>query len=79
MLGDVGANALGGVAGLALVSALSPDERLAAVIVLAAFHLLCERVSFSQLVARSRPLRALDKLGTNHLLPLPTSGGEGAP
>ena len=79
MLGDVGANVLGGVAGVALVSALSPGERVAAVVVLAAFHMLCERVSFSLLVARSRPLRALDGLGTAHLLPLPTSGGEGAP
>jgi UDP-N-acetylmuramyl pentapeptide phosphotransferase/UDP-N-acetylglucosamine-1-phosphate transferase len=71
MLGDVGANVLGGVAGLGLVVALSPWERVVAVALLAGFHLLCERVSFSQMVERSRTLGMLDRLGTSHLPPLP--------
>ena len=71
MLGDVGANVLGGAVGLGLAVALAPWQRLVAIVLLAAFHLACERVSFSELVQRSRVLAWLDRVGTGHLAPLP--------
>jgi len=69
MMGDVGANTLGAALGLALASSLAPAEHLAAIILLLAFHLLCERLSLTALIARSRPLSYLDRLGTTHLPP----------
>jgi len=72
MLGDVGANVLGGTAGIGLVIALSPWQRLVAALALLAFHVICERVSFSELVRNNRALAWLDALGTGHLPMLPT-------
>lgn len=76
MMGDVGSNTLGGVAGVALASALGPWGRLCAVVVLAALHVVCERVSLTEVFARNRLLRALDRLGAETLPPL-TDRGEG--
>jgi len=73
MMGDVGANVLGAAAGLALVLVLGPWDRLAAVLILVAVHLACERLSLSDLIARSRPLSFLDRLGTDHLPPFPAA------
>jgi hypothetical protein len=72
MLGDVGANTLGGVAGLMLAMALTPTPlgRLIAVLLLLAIHVYCERASLTDLIARHRVLRSLDQLGTQHLPPL---------
>lgn len=70
MLGDVGANTLGGIAGLALVIALPPHGRVALLVALAAIHGYCERASLTELMARHRVLRFLDQLGTRHLPPL---------
>jgi hypothetical protein len=67
MLGDVGANVLGGMAGVALVLSLSPPARLAAVLLLLAVHLLCERYSLTEIISQNRVLRWLDRLGTDHL------------
>lgn len=75
MMGDVGANALGGAAGVALAGALGPGWRAGAVAALAALHLLCERVSLTEVIARSGLLRALDRLGTEHLAPYPPAKG----
>lgn len=72
MLGDVGANVLGGTAGIGLVIALSPWQRLVAALALLAFHVICERVSFSELVRNNHALAWLDALGTGHLPMLPT-------
>ncbi len=72
MMGDVGANVLGAAAGLALALSLGPWERFAAVVVLAAVHVVCERVSLSDLIARSRLLSFLDRLGADHLASLPS-------
>jgi len=72
MLGDVGANVLGGAAGLGLVIALTPWQKLAALLLLVAFHILCERLSFSQAIEKNRLLLWFDRLGTAHLPPLPT-------
>jgi UDP-N-acetylmuramyl pentapeptide phosphotransferase/UDP-N-acetylglucosamine-1-phosphate transferase len=71
MMGDVGANVLGAAAGLALVASLAPTARVAAVLVLLAIHLLCERVSLTDLMARHAGLRFIDQIGTTHLAPLP--------
>jgi len=70
MLGDVGANTLGGLAGLALVVFLPPVGRVVALSALIAIHLYCERASLTDLIARYRLLRFLDQLGTRHLPPL---------
>ncbi len=76
MMGDVGANVLGGAGGLALAILLGSWQRLAAVIVLLAVHVACERVSISEVVDRSRFLSFLDRLGARHLPPLrPDVGG----
>jgi UDP-N-acetylmuramyl pentapeptide phosphotransferase/UDP-N-acetylglucosamine-1-phosphate transferase len=71
MMGDVGANVLGGVAGLGLVLVLSPGGRIAALVALLALHLYCERASLTDLFARNRVLRWLDRLGTEGRPPLP--------
>jgi len=78
MMGDVGANALGGVAGLGLALVLGTWARLASVLALLVLHLLCERFSLTDLFARNRLLRAVDRLGTEGLPPLPV-GSETAP
>ncbi len=75
MMGDVGANTLGGAAGLALGSILGVPGKLVAVVVLAALHLVCERISLTEVFARNRVLRAVDLLGTGGLPPLPTTAG----
>ncbi len=71
MLGDVGANVLGGAAGLGLAIALSPVARLMAVALLLAVHLVCERVSLTDVIAGNRVLAWLDRIGTAHLAPFP--------
>jgi UDP-N-acetylmuramyl pentapeptide phosphotransferase/UDP-N-acetylglucosamine-1-phosphate transferase len=73
MLGDVGANTLGGLAGLALIMVLPPIGRVVALLLLLALHLYCERASLTTLLARHRLLSFLDHLATRHLPPLPTS------
>jgi len=63
MLGDAGANALGALVGTAL--ALHPDRRLRGAVLTAVVTLtvLSEKVSFSQVIERTPPLRALDAWG----------------
>lgn len=63
MLGDTGANLLGGVAGLAVVTAGSPVTRLAVLAVLAILNGISEWVSFSRVIEGFAPLRSLDRLG----------------
>jgi UDP-N-acetylmuramyl pentapeptide phosphotransferase/UDP-N-acetylglucosamine-1-phosphate transferase len=63
MLGDTGANVLGGVVGLGLVLACSPTTRLVALAVVAALNLVSEVVSFSRVIDTVPPLRALDRAG----------------
>ena len=64
MLGDTGANAVGGVLGLALVLVVAPATRLVIMIVLLSLNLLSEYVSFSKIIDSIGPLRALDRVGT---------------
>jgi UDP-GlcNAc:undecaprenyl-phosphate/decaprenyl-phosphate GlcNAc-1-phosphate transferase len=64
MLGDTGANLLGGVAGLALVVAMPVWVRLAVLVLLLALNLAAERVSLSQKISTTPWLRWIDsKLG----------------
>lgn len=63
MLGDTGANVLGGVLGLAAVMTTAPSTRVAMLVVVAALNLTSERISFSRIIERTAPLRWFDGLG----------------
>jgi UDP-N-acetylmuramyl pentapeptide phosphotransferase/UDP-N-acetylglucosamine-1-phosphate transferase len=63
MLGDTGANLLGGVVGLAVVTTGSPVTRLAVLAVLAILNGISEYVSFSRVIDGFPPLRLLDRAG----------------
>ncbi len=63
MLGDAGANVLGGVLGLGVVLACAPAARTVVLVAVAALNLAAEVVSFSRVIAAVPPLRALDRLG----------------
>jgi UDP-GlcNAc:undecaprenyl-phosphate GlcNAc-1-phosphate transferase len=63
MLGDTGANALGGVLGLAVVLQCAPATRNAALALVVFLTIASEFVSFSRVIERVAPLRALDHLG----------------
>ncbi|MDP8992933.1 MAG: hypothetical protein M3N31_07795 [Actinomycetota bacterium] len=66
MLGDTGANVLGGVVGLGVVLACAPATRLVVLAVVAALNLVSEVVSFSRVIDAVPPLRALDRAGRRH-------------
>jgi UDP-N-acetylmuramyl pentapeptide phosphotransferase/UDP-N-acetylglucosamine-1-phosphate transferase len=66
MLGDTGANVLGGVLGLGVVLSCGPSVRLVVCVALAALNLLSEVVSFSRVIGAVPPLRALDHWGRPH-------------
>ena len=63
MLGDVGANVLGGVIGLGVVIATAPATRTIVLLGVLALNLASEAVSFSEVIDRVPPLRALDRAG----------------
>ncbi len=63
MLGDTGANVLGGVLGLAAVLQLGQDARYILLAVLVAMNLASEFWSFSRIIDRVPPLRAFDQWG----------------
>jgi UDP-N-acetylmuramyl pentapeptide phosphotransferase/UDP-N-acetylglucosamine-1-phosphate transferase len=63
MLGDAGANVLGGVLGLAVVLECSRTTRNIVLVVLIALNLASEVVSFSRMIERVPPLRWFDRLG----------------
>jgi UDP-N-acetylmuramyl pentapeptide phosphotransferase/UDP-N-acetylglucosamine-1-phosphate transferase len=63
MLGDAGANALGAAVGLGFVIATTPSTRLVVLLVLVGLSAANEVVSFSKVIDRVGPLRALDRLG----------------
>ena len=70
MLGDAGANALGASIGLAAVVAYGRVGRLAHLVGLIAATLASEKVSFTELIARTPLLRSIDELGRR---PAPTA------
>jgi len=74
MLGDAGANAMGAVAGLLVVSGLSLAMLLIYAAAVLALNVLSERVSFSAVIDRTPWLRCLDELGR-----LPHESREEAP
>lgn len=63
MLGDTGANVLGGTLGLAVVLTTSPLTRTVTLVTVAVLNLASERVSFSRVIDATPPLRWLDQLG----------------
>lgn len=63
MLGDTGANVVGGILGLAAVMTTAPSTRLVILAVVAGLNLLSERVSFSRVIDSTPPLRWLDQVG----------------
>ncbi len=63
MLGDTGANVLGATLGLAVVLTTAATTRTIVLVVLLVLNLVSERVSFSRVIDRTPPLRALDRLG----------------
>jgi UDP-N-acetylmuramyl pentapeptide phosphotransferase/UDP-N-acetylglucosamine-1-phosphate transferase len=67
MLGDTGANVLGGVLGLAVVLGCGDAVRYTTLAVVLALNVASEFVSFSAVIRRVAPLRALDMLGRRPL------------
>ena len=63
MLGDTGANALGGAVGLGVVAACGPVARTAVLAAVVAMNLASEAVSFGRVIDAVPPLRALDRWG----------------
>ncbi|MBA2327464.1 MAG: hypothetical protein H0V95_12595 [Actinobacteria bacterium] len=63
MIGDTGANVIGAVLGLGVVLGLGQTARTVVLIVVAALNIAAELVSFSRVIDRVPPLRALDRLG----------------
>ena len=63
MLGDTGANVIGAVLGLAVVLGTSETTRLVVMIALVLLNVAAELVSFSKVIDRVPPLRALDRAG----------------
>jgi UDP-N-acetylmuramyl pentapeptide phosphotransferase/UDP-N-acetylglucosamine-1-phosphate transferase len=63
MLGDTGANLLGGVVGLAVVTTGSPVTRLAVLAGIAILNGISEWISFSRVIDGFPPLRLLDRAG----------------
>jgi UDP-GlcNAc:undecaprenyl-phosphate GlcNAc-1-phosphate transferase len=73
MLGDAGSNALGAVLGLALVAREGRAARLAHLAVVTGLTLASEKVSFTQVIARTPVLREFDELGRRPPEPPPDS------
>lgn len=63
MLGDTGANALGGAVGITLVFAIGPFGQWLALCVSLALTLVSERFSFSKVIRSVPPLQWLDQIG----------------
>lgn len=73
MLGDTGANAVGAALGFGVVITTALDTRISVVLVLLALNLASEVVSFSEVIDRVPPLRALDRLGRHAPPPPPAA------
>jgi UDP-N-acetylmuramyl pentapeptide phosphotransferase/UDP-N-acetylglucosamine-1-phosphate transferase len=63
MLGDAGANPLGGALGIGVVAACATSTRVVVRLVLVARNGAAELVSFSRVIDAVPPLRAADRLG----------------
>lgn len=69
MLGDAGANVLGGTLGVAVVLTTAVSTRVAVLVIVAALNVVSEWVSFSRVIDGVPPLRWLDRLGRRPLEP----------
>jgi UDP-GlcNAc:undecaprenyl-phosphate/decaprenyl-phosphate GlcNAc-1-phosphate transferase len=76
MLGDTGANVVGAVLGLAVVLGTEETTRLIVMLSLVVLNVAAELVSFSAVIDRVPPLRALDRAGRRVLRP-PAARDEG--
>jgi hypothetical protein len=63
MLGDAGANPLGGALGVGVVAACAPGTRVGVLVALVAVNAAAEVVSFSRVIEAVPPLRAADRWG----------------
>lgn len=63
MLGDAGANPLGGVLGLGLAASFDRPGRIVVIVVAALLNVASERWSFTRAIEATAPLRWLDRLG----------------
>ncbi|HOO56367.1 MAG TPA: hypothetical protein PLN69_06065 [bacterium] len=63
MMGDAGSNVLGAMMGLLVVWELSITIRWVVLALLIAFHLMCEIVSFTEIIEKVRVLKWMDRLG----------------
>lgn len=66
MLGDAGANAMGAVSGVFIVSGLSLGWLVAYALFVFGLNLISERVSFSRVIEANTVLRRLDEFGRKH-------------
>ncbi|MCA1822902.1 MAG: hypothetical protein ABR520_00250 [Mycobacteriales bacterium] len=66
MLGDTGANALGGAIGVVAVAATSARGSTAIAVLVVGLTVASERVSFTTVIAATPPLRWLDDVGRLH-------------
>jgi UDP-GlcNAc:undecaprenyl-phosphate GlcNAc-1-phosphate transferase len=63
MLGDVGSNFLGATLGIMMVWMLSDFGKIVALMIFIFLQLAAEKLSFSKVIDKYRPLRYLDQLG----------------
>jgi UDP-GlcNAc:undecaprenyl-phosphate/decaprenyl-phosphate GlcNAc-1-phosphate transferase len=63
MLGDAGANPIGGALGIGVVAACATSTRVVVLAVLLALNVVAEVVSFSRVIDAVPPLRAADRWG----------------
>jgi UDP-GlcNAc:undecaprenyl-phosphate/decaprenyl-phosphate GlcNAc-1-phosphate transferase len=78
MLGDAGANALGGMLGVTAAVALPRTARIAVLAAIAGLTAASEVVSFTRVIDRTPPLRWLDMLGRRPAAAGPAPGAGGA-
>jgi UDP-GlcNAc:undecaprenyl-phosphate/decaprenyl-phosphate GlcNAc-1-phosphate transferase len=81
MLGDAGANALGGMLGAAAAAALPRGARVTVLAAIVGLTAASEVVSFTKVIEQAPPLRWLDMLGRRPAAPGTgtATGGPGAP
>lgn len=65
MMGDSGSNVLGAALGLTAVWVLALPAKVGVLVFLVGMHLLAERYSFTEIIARNRILEFFDRLGRN--------------
>ena len=66
MLGDTGANVLGGAVGIGVVMACAPATRTVVLVVVVALNAVSEVVSFGRVIDAVPPLRMVDRWGRRY-------------